>query len=327
MLVTVAIPCYQSENTIFKVVSEIKNEFKKHKNYDYQIVLVNDGSKDRTYCEIEKLCAADSNIVGLDLSRNFGQAAAKMAAIPYAKGEVMVYMDDDGQHPVNEIFRLIQKIEEGDDLVCAYFLKKEQSVFKKAASSLHSKFLSFCTKKPKDFHTSSYMAMSRFCIDALAGYHSPFAAMGGYLYHITNRVSNVEMVQKQRKEGKSGYSFHKLISLWISSVTSFSVVPLRMAAYVGGGFACLGILMGILIVLRKIMYPDTVLTGYTSLMAVLLVCSGILMLMLGLVGEYIGRTFMIMNDLPPYKIRDQRNAKALEETGQGGTDGNSGLSV
>lgn len=313
MLITVAIPCYRSEKMISAVVADIRNEFEKHDGYDYQIVLVNDGSPDKTFDVIKTLCQKDTKIVGVNLSRNFGQAAAKMAAIPYVKGEILVYMDDDGQHPVEEMFKLIERVESGDDLVCAYFKKKEHNWFKRFTSSVHSRLLSYCTKKPKDFHTSSYMAISRFCVDALMDYHSPFATMGGFLFHITTKISNVEMSQMERKEGKSGYSLMRMISLWVNSVTNFSVVPLRLATYIGFVFAFLGILMGVVIVLQKIMNPATVLVGYTSLMSVILLCSGTLMFMLGLIGEYIGRMFMIMNDLPQYEVRTAVNVERRVE--------------
>ena len=121
MLISIAIPCYNSSKTLPLVVEEIQQVFSIRPEYEYQILLVNDNSPDNTYEVIGRLCAQDSNIIGIDLSKNYGQASAQMAAIQYAKGDIVVYMDDDGQHPASEIFRLIEKIQEGYDLgICPF---------------------------------------------------------------------------------------------------------------------------------------------------------------------------------------------------------------
>ena len=121
MLVTVAIPCYKSAKTLPHVVADIQNQFSLHKEYEYQLVLVNDGSPDQdaTFQTIETLCREDPRIVGVELSKNFGQAAAKMAALRYVQGDVLVYMDDDGQHDARGIFPLVQAVEAGADMAIA----------------------------------------------------------------------------------------------------------------------------------------------------------------------------------------------------------------
>lgn len=124
MYVSIAIPCYNSSKTLPFVVKEIENAFIEHKDYEYQIILVNDGSPDNTYKVIKELCKNNPKILGVDLSKNYGQASAQMAAIQYIEGEIVVFMDDDGQHSANDIFKLINKVNNGFDLVFAHFDQK-----------------------------------------------------------------------------------------------------------------------------------------------------------------------------------------------------------
>ena len=137
MLISVVIPCYKSEKTIERVVNEIRSSITAGPGYEYQIVLVNDYPFDETFSVIRKICEEDKCVVGVNLSRNFGQAAAKMAGVSYAKGDVVVFMDDDGQHPANGIIPLANKIMEGYDVVYAYFKQKKHSGFKQITSNIN----------------------------------------------------------------------------------------------------------------------------------------------------------------------------------------------
>ena len=154
MLVTVAIPCYKSAKTLPHVVADIQNQFSLHKEYEYQLVLVNDGSPDQdaTFQTIETLCREDPRIVGVELSKNFGQAAAKMAALRYVQGDVLVYMDDDGQHDARGIFPLVQAVEAGADMAIAEFHGKKHTLFKRFTSWLNTEMLCLTLQKPKNIH-------------------------------------------------------------------------------------------------------------------------------------------------------------------------------
>ena len=313
MLITIAIPCYRSSKTLPFVVSEIREAFAQQDTYDYQIVLVNDGSPDdgATYHTIRSLCAEDHRITGVDLSRNFGQQTAKMAALPYVHGEILVYMDDDGQHPATGIFILAEKICEGYDVVYAEFSRKKASVFKKITSWLHGKIAEWNGTRPKGVSISSFEAWSRLCVDAGRTYHSPFPSSTGFLSKITTRFANVDIEHRERKEGRSGYNFKRLFSLWLMCFTNFSVMPLRIVDVFGVVAACIGMLMSVILIIQKLINPHVV-AGYTSLMAVLLIVSGIMMLALGLTGEYIGRMYMILSDMPQYMVREAVNAPKAE---------------
>ena len=320
MVISVCIPCYRSAKTLPKVVAAIREEFAKHEGYEYQMILVNDGSPDNTFEVIAQLCEEDENIIGMNLSRNHGQASAKIAALRYATGDALVYMDDDGQHPAEGIFRLVSKVEEGYDVVYAHFPKKKTSVFKKLTSDLHNKIAEWTGNKPKGIHRSLFVAWSRFALECVKNYHSPFPSAGAYLLCVTDKFANVEMEHKKRIEGSSGYTLKKLVGLWLNSFTNFSIVPLRLASFVGVSCAGIGFLFGIYVVIRKLLHP-TVPAGYTSTIAILLFIGGMIMMMLGLLGEYIGRMYMILSNKPQYSVQKALNvpkdaAKRLERRDQ-----------
>ena len=313
MLITVVIPCYRSEKTIETVVEEIKNEFAVHPEHSFNMVLVNDGSPDDTFGAIKRICAANPNVTGVDLSKNFGQASAKMASLPYITGDVAVFMDDDGQHPASGIFKLVDKINEGYDVVYAKFPQKKHSLFKRLTSRLHHAVSVWAGNAPAGIAGSSFLAYSGFVIKALKDYRSPFVSIGGYLNKITSKFANVDIDHRSRLAGESGYTLKKLVNLWMNTVTNFSIAPLRLSSAFGLVCSVLGFLLGLFVVIRKLINP-AISAGYTSTIAVLLFIGGIIMLMLGLLGEYIGRIYMTVSCSPQYAVRQVLNDSSKDES-------------
>ncbi len=302
-MISVAIPCYCSENTISQVVKGLVEEFDKH-NDEYQIVLVNDGSPDNTFEVIKGISLENPNVIAVNLSKNYGQHSARMAAIPFLKGEYVVYMDDDGQHPVSGIYKMIEKLEEGDyDVVYALFKQKKHSLFKRVVSRINTATLDFLTGKPKDVKNSSFSVMRSYILREMEKYKSPFPSWTGFIMQITRNVSNIELEHFDRISGESNYTLKKMFKLYMNSVTGFSVVPLRISSVIGMVTALIGFAVGIYSIIHKLLNP-AVPVGYTSLMAVLLFIGGMIMMMLGLLGEYVGRIYMINNNLPQYTIRE-----------------------
>lgn len=309
--ISVAIPCYRSARTIPAVVDELRTTIASREGYDYQIILVNDYPDDDTFDVITGLCREDPKIIGVNLSRNFGQTTAKMAALPYVTGDVLVYMDDDGQHPASEIFKLVDKILEGYDIVYARFPHKHHSLFKRLTSRLNSKVLEWNGSKPKGITISSYHAMSPMTVEALKKYKSPFPSIGGYMTHVTSRYCNVDVEHRGRIAGHSNYTLGKMLRLWFTGFTNFSTVPLRIAAIVGSVCAVFGFLVAIIMVIRKLLDPN-IAAGYTSSIAIQFFIGGIIMMTLGLIGEYIGRIYMTVSSMPQYEIRETINAPRKE---------------
>ena len=288
-------------------MAAVKEEFSRRPE-DYQFVLVNDGSPDqgKTYKAISELCAQDPAVTGVNLSRNYGQASAKMAALRYARGDVIVFMDDDGQHPAEGVFKLVDKLNEGYDVVYASFTHKQHSPFKRLTSNMHNGLAEKMGTKPKGIRRSSFTAWSRTVVDAMLKYKSPFVSIGSYMMSITGSFANVEVEHKKRMVGSSGYTFKKLFGMWLNLFISFSMLPLRIATYLGFLFSGVGFLGIVYLLIKKIIHPTRV-AGYTSTMITVLFMSGIIMIILGIMGEYLGRIYMTISDLPQYNIREVLN--------------------
>ena len=305
MLVTIAIPCYKSAKTLPKVIEEIEATFNTLP-HDYEIVLVNDSPNSGTFEVIKQLSKKNRKILGVDLSKNSGQASARMATVRYANGDMIVFMDDDGQHPADEIYKFIEKIEQGYDVVYAKIVNKKHSVFKKITSRLNTILLEAMGIAPKGLSLSSFFAISRFCADQILEYKSPFPSMMSFLMQITSKITNVEVRHRERVTGKSGYTLSKLVNLALNNVTNFSMIPLRIATFLGFIAALIGFLYGIIIIVMKLINPDRV-SGYTSIMAVMLFLGGLIMIMLGILGEFIGRIYMTSSNKPQYIVRETVN--------------------
>lgn len=308
--ISIIIPCFNSEHTIETVVSDIKNVMA-IQDYAYQIILVNDCSQDAVWRVIVRLCEDDHNIIGLSLSRNFGQQSARMAALEYVTGDYIVFMDDDGQHKANDAIRMVEKLKEGYDIVYAYFRRKKKSIFRVWGSVINRKMTDWVMKTPKDVHTSSFFVTRRYVIEQLKNYKNPTPYTFGYFLQITRNVTDIEVEHHDRLSGHSGYSLKKLLRLWMDGFTGFSIIPLRISSVVGMIMAGIGFIGGIMIVVHKLLNPS-VAAGYTSTISVILFCSGMILLMLGMLGEYIGRIFMILNNLPQFVIRDYINIKGIQ---------------
>lgn len=307
---SVIIPCYNSENSIKAVVENILHTLEG--KYECQIILVNDCSKDNVWDVITDLCSCYKNVIGLSLARNFGQQSARMAALEYVTGEYVVFMDDDGQHEASDILRMTDKLETGYDIVYAYFRHKKESGFRVWGSKINRRMTDWVMGTPKNVHTSSFFVTRRFVVDKLRDYTNPSPYTFGYFMQITKNIADVETEHHERVYGKSGYTILKLLHLWMEGFTGFSVVPLRIASIVGIGMAVAGFIWGIVCILHKLLNP-AVAAGYTSLIAVILFCCGMIMIMLGLLGEYIGRIFMNLNHLPQYVVRDKLNVNVDRE--------------
>jgi len=307
--VSFVIPCYRSENTITGVVEEIEKTMMALKEvYSFEIVLVNDSSPDNTMGTIRKLCVEKKYITGIGFARNFGQHAALMAGLRQASGDYVVCLDDDGQTPADEVSKLLDKLEEGFDAVYAKYEHKQHSGFRNLGSKVNELMTRVMLEKPKDLYVSSYFAVKRFIVEDMIRYENSYPYVIGLVLRSTKNITNVVVNHREREEGSSGYTLKKLFALWFNGFTAFSVKPLRIATCVGVICACAGFLYGIYIIINRFVNPDVPL-GYSSMMAALVFFCGMIMVMLGLIGEYIGRIYISMNSSPQYVIRERINAE------------------
>lgn len=312
MKISYVIPCYRSMNTLEAVVNEIKETMSKLTQHTYEIVLINDCSPDDTISTIRKLCQENDNIIGFDMAKNFGQHAALMAGFRHVTGDVVVCLDDDGQTPANEVDKLLAKIEEGYDVVYAKYEEKKHSAFRNLGSWMNKVMTEVILGKPKDLYVSSYFAARRYVIDEMARYTNAFPYVIGLVLRTTNRICNVSVHHREREIGSSGYSISKLLALWINGFTAFSVKPLRIATFCGGVVAMFGFLYTIYIIINKFVNP-AVPMGWSSTMALILIIGGLILAVLGMIGEYIGRIYICLNNSPQYVIREKINYSDITE--------------
>lgn len=314
-LISFVIPCYNSTKTLPVVTEEIIETMEsKMKQYDYEIILINDCSPDgTTYPTIKELSKDNSHIRGINLARNFGQPSAVMAGMSFAKGDFIVCGDDDGQTPFCDLPLFFEKIAEGYDVIEAKYVQHERkSLFRRIGTFMNENMATWLINKPKGIVLTTFWVIRRYVADEMLKYPNSYPYLGGLMMRATHNVCNVDIAHRERITGKSGYSISKLMGLWLNGFTSFSVKPLRFATACGGCLSLIGIIVGIITVIRKILEPN-IIAGYSSMMAVILFLFGALFILLGMMGEYIGRIYISLNNAPQFVIREKINIDEKRE--------------
>lgn len=305
-LISFVIPCYNSEKTIEFVVNEISKKMSEMKEYNYEIILVNDYSKDRLKEVALDIIESDKRVRLISFTKNFGQHSAVLAGMKYSRGKYIICLDDDGQDNASELDRLIKKCKEGYDVVCAKYPNKKQNLVRKIGSSMNEYMATKLINKPKWFVLSSYFIIKRNIVEEMLKYENAYPYLPGLFFRVTTNVANIDVERRDRMSGESNYSFRSLLKLWFNGFTAFSVAPLRFATFVGIITALMGFMYIIYIIFKKLVFGAS-LVGWSSLMSVMLFIGGIQMLLLGLIGEYIGRIYIVLNKSPQYVIQESFN--------------------
>ncbi len=306
--ISFVIPCYKSEGSVKLVMDEIREAVAQKPRYDYQIIAVNDCSPDDLLSVIRQEAELDPRVIAVDLAKNGGRHNALMCGCHYATGDYVVFCDDDQQCPVDRLWDLLAPLVNdeasggGYDVSIARYPKKTQSAWKNFGSKVNDVVATWLLNKDPELKFSNFSAMKSFVKDEVVRYTNPYPYLSGLMLSSTKRVCNVDMEERERTIGTGNYSFKKSVSLWMNSFTSFSVKPLRLATICGFVLALLGLIFAVYVIVRKIMLPF-VAVGYSSLMAALLFIGGMIMLMLGLIGEYIGRIYISINNSPQFVVR------------------------
>lgn len=295
------IPLYYSAETIRPLVKEIESL---PIEGGHEIVLVSDGSRDATAAVCRELVReARVPIVFVEHARNFGEHNAVLTGYRHASGAHVVNLDDDGQNPPAEAVRLWRHARaESLDVVYGHYAQKEHSVFRNFGSWFTNRVTDYVLDKPKGFYLSSFRCVSAFAAKQVAAHEGPFPYIDGLLLQVTQAIGSLEVRHAARTAGQSGYTLRRLVRLWVSTFVNFSVMPLRLATLLGLLLAAAGLVgLGVVFYLRVTgQGPDF---GWGSLMAALLVFSGTQLVMLGLIGEYIGRMFLAVNRRPQSVVR------------------------
>ena len=298
--VSVVVPAFNEEGNIPRLANELVNVLKQYKSYE--IIFINDGSVDNTLDTIKKLRLYNKNIHYISLSRNFGHQYALKAGLDGATGNFVISMDADLQHPVNLIPTLIQEWQNGYDIVYTVRTdKKTESLFKRSTSKLYYKIFNFLTGLNMPSGTADFRGMDKKAVQVLKNMPEKTLFLRGLVFWMGFKQKALSYQVHPRFTGKSAYTLKKMMSLAMAGATSFSVKPLRIAIYAGFIVAVLGCLFTAYVLYMKLFGGATI-SGWASIMCVLLILGGSQLFMMGIIGEYIGMIFMEMKKRPNYIV-------------------------
>ncbi len=302
------LPCYGSEKTVAFVIDEIREVVGQRSGYELEIVAVNDCSPDGVWGVLTSIAAEDERVKLISLAKNMNRPGAVMAGLRYSSGDYVVVMDDDGQCPMDRFWELLAPVEADYDVAMAGYPARVQSKFKDFGTFVNRKMTEYLLDRPKELEFTNFMVMSRYVVDEICRYQNPYPYMTGLVLRTTSRIVNVPMEERDRYCGKTTFRFSKLVSLWMNGLTAFSVKPLRAASFLGFLCAFSGFLYALYLIVRRIVLPN-ISAGYSSIMASILIIGGVLMLLLGIIGEYVGRIYISLNRSPQFVVRDTVNIR------------------
>ncbi len=306
---SVVVPVYRGAATIGDLVRAL-SDLQAHGGLE--IILVNDGSPDNSakICRALLSCATVP-ITYIEHARNFGEHNAVLTGLRHARGKYIITMDDDLQNPPDEVIRLYDHARSGNwDVVYTRSSVKQHAVWRKLGSRFASKIADWVLDKPKGLYLSSFRCMSELVARAVTRYDGPYPFVDGLIMQVTNRIDSVEVRHLPRAAGHSGYSVKRLIRLWLNLATSFSLAPLRLAVFLGIAMAFLGGL-GAIATIFEALTSHRLPSGWASIMTVILLLAGVQSIILGVLGEYVGRTFLSANGKPQATIRVVESSTVL----------------
>jgi len=278
-----------------------------------EIVLVVDGSPDNSLEVCRGLLAqATVPITLVNLARNFGEHNAVMAGLHHARGAHVINMDDDLQNPPSELLKILEQAQRtGADVVYTYYAAKEHDSWRNWGSRFTNWVADYLLDKPRGLYLSSFRCMSAFLVEQVLKYDGPFAYIDGLILQSTQSIERIQVVHLPRAEGRSNYTIRRLVRLWLNMFLNFSVMPLRIATLAGAAFSVLGGLFAIGVVIEALFFDTP--RGWASVMAAVLLLSGVQLSILGIVGEYLGRLFLTTNNKPQFIVRDCTRAEPGEQ--------------
>ena len=303
--ISIVIPVFNASQNLKNLVDEIFSVLKDNFS-TYELVLVNDKSTDNSWNIISDLCNEYEWIKGIELRKNIGQHNSILVGLKYAQGNRIITMDDDSQHSPKDIVALHSSLDEGHDVCYANYISKKHSFLRILGSKINNFVVTMLFGKPWDLNLTPFRCISYQVKDEMIKNKSPSVYLDGLILSITRNIEKIFVNHHDRKRGKSNYTFSKLVSLWMQMLTGFSVTPLRFASILGFLFSIAGFLIAIWLIFFKTITGDTPL-GWTSLLVVILFLGGVQLIALGLIGEFLGRTYLAANNYPQFSVRKTLN--------------------
>jgi len=311
------VPVYNSEKTIDPLVEEIIITLEPHFN-NIEIILVNDGSVDSSHdCALQVQKKYPKIVKYLRLARNFGEHNAVMCGLNYVTGDCVAIIDDDFQNPPSEILKIVSELQLGFDVVYSSYAKKRHSWFRNLGSKFNDIVATKLLMKPKGHYLSSFKVINRSLVNSIIQYKGPYPYIDGIIFRSTNNISYHLCDHEERKEGRSGYTLKKLIGLWLNMATGFSVLPLRVASILGGIISLSTVLLILFFIVSNLMggvfIKQDIPVGWTSLIILVTFFAGIQLMVLGMIGEYLGRMYLTVNSSPQYILSESYGIENNEE--------------
>lgn len=299
---SIVVPVYHSAAILPLLVEKIQQEMRVANLLDsFELLLVNDASPDNSWKVICGLAMQYPFVKGISLRRNFGQHNATMAGLNHAIGDIVVVMDDDLQHPPEAVIGMIAALNEGYDVCYTRYLNRQHAAWKKLGSLFNDWVATHLLGKPKGLYLSSFKAIRKEVVEEVIKYDGPYAYLDGLLLNVTQAITSINIVHQARHEGSGNYNFRRSLSLWLKMATSFSVLPLRLASYMGFAIAGFSVLMIGYVVVQKILHPELA-AGWASLISTILLIGGIQIMCIGVIGEYLGRAYLKLNGKPQFVV-------------------------
>lgn len=301
-LITILVPAYNEQEVLFMLYERLTNLIKKIPNYNFEILFVNDGSKDNTLSIITKLRESDNRICYVNLSRNYGKETAMIAGLDYSKGDAVIIIDADLQDPPELIPEMIKYWEKGyDDVYAKRRSRKGESFLKKFTSKMYYRVLQSFTKIDIGKDAGDFRLLDRRCVEALKKMRESQRYTKGMYSWIGYNKKELLFDRDPRAAGKTKWNYGKLINLSIDGITSFTTVPLRWATFFGIIVSFIGFIYMIYTIIKTLVMGIDV-PGYASTMVVILFLGGIQLIFLGVIGEYLGRAFYETKQRPLYFV-------------------------
>ena len=306
MRLSVVIPVYNSQDTIRQLVYALFNTLQQ---YNPEIVLVNDGSKDSSESVCSDLATENENVQFISLRKNSGEHNAVICGLNFCTGDYVAIIDDDLQNPPSEIIVLLNKaVKEDFDVVYARYEVKQHSFIRNTYSKLNSAFAVYLLKKPKDLYLCSFKLIKKEVVKEIISYKGPFPYIDALVLRCTDNIGTATVVHANRQEGKSNYTLRKLFSLYLNMFINFSFRPLRFITISGGIISLVSFCATLYILIEEIIIHD-VPPGWSFLAILLLLLIGLVFVVIGLLGEYIGKILMALNNTPQYVIKKKMNTR------------------
>jgi len=299
---SIVVPVYRSATILPQLVEKIYAEMENEKLSDnFELLLVNDASPDNSWDVIRSLAGTHPFIRGISLRRNFSQHNALMAGLNYVTGDFVILMDDDLQHPPQAIGDMIRALSNGYDVCYTNYLNRRHAGWKILGSNFNDWVATKLLGKPKGLYLSSFKGLRKEIVQEIIRYNGPFTYVDGLILDVTRSITTVNIEHQERPDGDGNYNLRRSVSLWLKMATSFSVFPLRIATYTGFILAALSSVMIVYVVVEKLLHPELP-AGWTSLIATVLFIGGIQTLCIGMIGEYLGRTYLKLNKKPQFVV-------------------------